>query len=76
MQLILKDALFLSVRNTSLPVTIVENTIATTKIPAELHGFGLQNVKTVLEKYQAFFTMRYENGYFSFAAELPNTLAS
>ena len=75
-QLILKDALFLSVRNTSLPVTIVENTIATTKIPAELHGFGLQNVKTVLEKYQAFFTMRYENGYFSFAAELPNMLAS
>ena len=75
-QLILKDALFLSVRNTSLPVTIVENTIATTKSPAQLHGFGLQNVKTVLEKYQAFFTMRYENGYFSFAAELPNMLAS
>ena len=34
------------------------------------------DVKTVLEKYQAFFTMRYENGYFSFAAELPNMLAS
>lgn len=75
-QLILEDSLFLSVRNSSLPVVIVDNTIATTKIPAELHGYGLQNVKTVLEKYDAFFTMQYENGYFSFAAEIPNTLRS
>lgn len=75
-QLILEDSLFLSVRNRSLPVVIVDNTIATTKIPAELHGYGLQNVKTVLEKYDAFFTMQYENGYFSFAAEIPNTLHS
>lgn len=75
-QLILEDSLFLSVRNSSLPVVIVDNTIATTKIPAELHGYGLQNVKTVLEKYDAFFSMQYENGYFSFAAEIPNTLRS
>lgn len=75
-QLILEDSLFLSVRNSSLPVVIVDNTIATTKIPAELHGYGLQNVKTVLGKYDAFLTVQYENGYFSFAAEIPNTLRS
>lgn len=76
MKMILKDTLFLSVRNSSLPVVIRDNMIPTTKIPPDMHGYGLQNVKTILKKYDAFFTMQYTDGYFSFAAEIEKTLRS
>lgn len=75
-KMILKDTLFLSVRNNSHPVVIRDNMIPTTKIPPDMHGYGLQNVKTILKKYDAFFTMQYADGYFSFAAEIEKTLRS
>lgn len=72
-KVILKDTLFLSVRNNSQPVVIRDNMIPTTKTPSDMHGYGLQNVKTILRKYDAFFTMQYADGYFSFAAEIEKT---
>ncbi|MCI6896777.1 MAG: Ig-like domain-containing protein [Gemmiger formicilis] len=45
---------FLSVENSSLPVAIVNDHIATTKQEPELHGFGLRNVMETLHKYDAF----------------------
>ena len=71
-QLLLEDTLFLSFRNTSPPVEIVNSYIATTKKPPDLHGFGLQNVKTALKKYDSFYDMAYEDGYFAFTIEMEN----
>ena len=75
-QLLLEDTLFLSFRNTSPPVEIVNSYIATTKKPPDLHGFGLQNVKTALKKYDSFYDMAYEDGYFAFTIEMENDLPS
>ena len=75
-QLLLEDTLFLSFRNTSPPVEIVNSYIATTKKPPDLHGFGRQNVKTALGKYDSFYDMAYEDGYFSFTIEMENDLPS
>ena len=75
-QLLLEDTLFLSFRNTSPPVEIVNSYIATTKKPPDLHGFGLQNVKTALKKYDSFYDMAYEDGYFTFTIEMENDLPS
>lgn len=71
-QLLLEDTLFLSFRNTSPPVEIVNGYIATTKKPPDLHGFGLQNIKTALGKYDSFYDMAYEDGYFAFTIEMEN----
>ena len=75
-QLLLEGTLFLSFRNTSPPVEIVNGYIATTKKPPDLHGFGLQNVKTALKKYDSFYDMAYEDGYFAFTIEMENDLPS
>lgn len=75
-QAILEDEFFFSVRNRSLPTKIVNDQIATTKSNPSMHGYGLQNVKTILKKYNAYYSMRYENGYFSFSTEISNTLIS
>lgn len=75
-QLLLEDTLFLSFRNTSPPVEIVNGYIATTKKPPDLHGFGLQNIKTALGKYDSFYDMAYEDGYFAFTIEMENDLPS
>ena len=47
-------SIFLSIENSSLPVAIVNDHIATTKQEPELHGFGLRNVMETLHKYDAF----------------------
>ena len=65
------DALFLSVRNTTEPVNIVAGTILTTKTPKEAHGYGLPNIKRILQGLQGEFTMQYADGWFDFAAEIP-----
>lgn len=54
-------SIFLSVENSSLPVAIVNDHIATTKQEPELHGFGLHNVMETLHKYDAFHLMSYKN---------------
>lgn len=72
-----EDELFYAVRNKSLPVNMVANQLpASTKDNSSFHGYGLQNVHTTLEKYHTLYAMDYENGWFEFATELPNTLIS
>ena len=64
---------FISVRNTSEPVTIINGSIPTTKPEPQLHGFGLANIRLILEKYSGEYTMFYENGWFQFTADIPFT---
>lgn len=72
-----EDELFYAVRNKSLPVNMVANQLpASTKENPSFHGYGLKNVHTTLEKYHTLYAMDYENGWFEFATELPNTLIS
>lgn len=71
-KVILQENLFFSVRNTSEPVRIQNNCIATTKPDPQLHGFGLENVKAILQKYSGDFSMQYQDGWFLFAGELEN----
>ena len=67
---VLKQSFLFSVRNTTLPVEIKNNTIQTTKPNASLHGFGLSNIKLILNKYHADFVMDYEDGWFQFTGEI------
>lgn len=72
-----EDELFYAVRNKSLPVNMIANQLPTsTKENPSFHGYGLQNVHATLEKYHTLYAMDYENGWFEFATELPNTLIS
>lgn len=65
-------SLFISVLNPSLPVKIVNNTIATTKPNPSFHGFGLRNTKDILSKYQAEYWLSYEDGQFVFSIDWPD----
>ena len=67
---VLKQSFLFSVRNTTLPVEIKNDTIQTTKPNANLHGFGLSNIKLILNKYHADFVMDYEEGWFQFTGEI------
>lgn len=64
---------FISVRNTSEPVVIISGSIPTTKPEPQMHGFGLANIRLILEKYSGEYTMFYENGWFQFTADIPLT---
>lgn len=67
-----ESSLFISVLNPSLPVSIVNDTIATTKQDPSLHGFGLGTVKDVLNRYKAEHVMSYQDGCFLFSIEWPD----
>ena len=45
------DRFIFIIRNTSSPVHIVQNEIESTKSDPHLHGFGLPNIKAILNKY-------------------------
>lgn len=64
------------IRNTSLPVRIVHNEIASTKSNPHLHGFGLSNIKAILNKYCGEYAMSYKDGHFQFIFEIPINLRS
>lgn len=66
-----EDVLFISIRNTSLPVMIMDGKIPTTKEPQQEHGFGLPNIQKIVDSLHGDFTMQYENGWFEVAVELP-----
>lgn len=65
---------FISVLNPSLPVKIENNTIWTTKVNPSFHGFGLKNVKDILDRYHAEYYMSYEDGQFVFSLEWPDEI--
>ena len=62
---------FLSIRNTSPPVLITEHGIATTKLSASEHGFGLPSVCRILARLHAEYVYDYEDGWFQFTVEIP-----
>lgn len=69
--ILLDDTLFISIRNTALPVKIEENVIKTTKMPQQDHGYGLPGIRLILEQLKAEYTFAYSDGWFQFAAEIP-----
>lgn len=68
--LLAEDGLYISIRNTSAPVQIVDGKIATTKADSLSHGFGLMSVTYALDKLHAEYTFGYDEGWFHFAAEI------
>lgn len=67
---VLRRSFFFSVRNTSAPVKIHDGNIRTTKSNPALHGFGLSNIKLILNKYAADFIIDYADGWFQFTGEI------
>lgn len=65
------DSLYISIRNTSLPVEIKNNYIETSKEPREEHGYGLAHIDLILNHLHAEFIRSYSDGLFEFAAEIP-----
>ena len=65
------DVLYISIRNTSLPVTIVDGMIQTSKAFREEHGFGLVSIRRILDELQGEYAFQYDDGWFQFAAEIP-----
>jgi len=70
-RLIAEDTLFLSVRNTSLPVTINNGRIPTSKANKEEHGYGLGRIQYILDELGGEYTFTYKDGWFTYAAEIP-----
>lgn len=66
-----EDSIYISIRNTSVPVTILHGEIATTKQDATEHGYGLPAVKYILSQLNAEYTFAYQDGWFQFVAEIP-----
>lgn len=66
-----EDSVYISIRNTSEPVAIVNGEIATSKPNAAEHGFGIPAVKYILERLTAEYTFAYKDGWFQFVAEIP-----
>ncbi len=64
------EGLYISIRNTSLPVTVTDGKIPTSKQDSLSHGFGLLSVRYVLDKLGAEYTYGYEEGWFHFTAEI------
>ncbi len=68
--ILFEDSLYISIRNTSAPVEIVEGRIPTSKQDSLSHGFGLMSVRFVLDKLNAEYTFGYDEGWFHFATEI------
>lgn len=66
-----EEGVYISIRNTSEPVAIVNGEIASSKPNAVEHGFGLPAVKYILERLDAEYTFAYKEGWFQFVAEIP-----
>lgn len=69
--MVASDVLQLSVRNTSLPVKIWNNTIATSKKSKINHDYGLSQVHSILNQLRAEYAFDYQDGWFTFVAEIP-----
>lgn len=69
--IVASDVLLLSVRNTSQPVKIWNNTIETSKKSKINHGYGLSQVQSILGQLHAEYAFDYLDGWFTFVAEIP-----
>lgn len=68
--LTLRNAIFLSIRNTSLPVETTDGLHTTKENPYE-HGYGLTGACRILDTFNAEYTYQYADGWFQFTAEIP-----
>lgn len=59
-----EDALQISVKNSSLPLTIVENAIPTSKEPKAEHGFGLPRIQYIVKQFRGTCVFDFQNGWF------------
>lgn len=66
-----EEAVFLAVRNPSLPVELVGNRCETSKPDKINHGYGMGKILTIFRNLQASYSIRYDDGEFRVAAELP-----
>ena len=66
--------LSITVANPSGPVDIRDGVIATSKQDKMLHGFGLQNVREILQRYGAEQMISCENGLFTFYCSWPDSV--
>ncbi|MCD7755196.1 MAG: GHKL domain-containing protein [Firmicutes bacterium] len=64
------EGLYISIRNTSLPVSITDGKIPTSKQNPLSHGYGLLSVSYMLDQLGAEYTFGYEEGWFHFTAEI------
>lgn len=68
------EAAFLHIENsTAQPVHIVNNRVQTTKKNPIEHGYGLQNVTSILERYKSIYHLDYDKDteVFLFSAQIP-----
>lgn len=66
-----EEDFLLSVENSSLPVKISENNyVPTDKTEPHLHGFGLQNIAHIMQKYGYEYTLFYHDARFHFVSIL------
>lgn len=66
-----EEDFLLSVENSSLPVKISENKyVPTDKAEPRLHGFGLQNIAHIMQKYGYEYTLFYHDARFHFVSIL------
>lgn len=70
-KVLLNNTFFVSIRNSSPPVTIINDTIETTKKPEREHGFGLAGVRQIVDQLNGEHAMNYSDNWFQFAAEIP-----
>ena len=70
-RIIYSDGLFVSIRNTSAPVSIVDNNVISNKTTGIDHGYGIPAIKYVLNQLNAEYFFTYENGWFQFVSEIP-----
>lgn len=67
-----ESGLVLSVRNpVKEPVRIIDGRVSTTKRDRSRHGIGLLNVEAVVKKYEGTSVLKCEEGWFYFAAVIP-----
>lgn len=67
------DVTYLHIENpTAEPVTIKGNRVITSRKDSASHGFGLQNVATILRMHQALYTLTYQeaDSVFCFSAQI------
>ncbi len=67
-----ENMLSILIINPSNVVQIHDGHIPTTKQDPLLHGFGIGNVKDILEKYHAEYLFTYDDGRFIFSADWPD----
>ena len=70
--LLLEESLFLSIRNTALPVKIVDGRIETTKENKAEHGYGFAAVQRILQQLRGELVIDYREPWFQIVAEIPN----